>query len=154
MAMQNMNRWQEITVVRKDNVFYILRGEDGRVSDWQHKSSFATEARPVQTMVKGYEEKVKEYAKDGNYTKAARIAERCNDHTLKMRTCMDGIRYYDDMLRQITKNKSLERRIMLEDIVAVHGVMAELYEISGDKRKADTHLDMSIMAENGMLSDY
>ena len=152
--MQNIKRQKEITVVRKDNVFYILRGEESTVSDWQHRSSFATEARPVQPMVKGYEEKVKEYVKEGNYTKAARIAERCNDHTLKMRTCMDGIRYYDDMLRKITSNKSLERRMMLEDISAVHSVMAELYEIFGDKRKADTHLEMSIMAENGMLSDY
>jgi hypothetical protein len=154
MAMQNMKRGQEITVVRKDNVFYILRGEDSTVSDWQHRSSFATEARPVQNMVKGYEEKVREYAKEGNYIKAARIAERCNDNTLKMRTCMDGIRHYDDMLRKITSNKSLERRMMLEDISAVHSVMSELYEIFGDKRKADAHLDLSIMAENGMLSDY
>ena len=43
---------------------------------------------------------------------------------------------------------------MLEDVSAVHSVMAELYEIFGDRKRADMHLDMSIMAENGMLSDY
>ena len=154
MVAQSTIRQQEVTVVKKDNVFYILRGGDGSVSDWQHKSSFATEARPAEPMVKGYEEKVKEYASDGNYIKAAKIAERCNDHTLKMRTCMDGIRYYDDMLHQIMGNKSLDRRMMLEDVSAVHSVMAELYEIFGDRKRADMHLDMSIMAENGMLSDY
>ena len=154
MVAQSTIRQQEVTVVKRGNIFYILRGEDGRVSDWQHKSSFATEARPAEPMVKGYEEKVKEYASDGNYIKAAKIAERCNDHTLKMRTCMDGIRYYDDMLHQIMGNKSLDRRMMLEDVSAVHSVMAELYEIFGDRKRADMHLDMSIMAENGMLSDY
>ena len=154
MVAQSTNRQQEVTVVKKDNIFYILRGEDGRVSDWQHRSAFATEARPAEPMVKGYEEKVKEYASDGNYIKAARIAERCNDHTLKMRTCMDGIRYYDDMLHQIMGNRSLDRRMILEDISAIHSVMAELYEIFGDRKRADMHLDMSINAEHGILSDY
>ena len=67
MVAQSTNRQQEVTVVKKDNIFYILRGEDGRVSDWQHRSAFATEARTAEPMVKGYEEKVKEYASDGNY---------------------------------------------------------------------------------------
>lgn len=154
MVAQSMNRQQEINVVRKDNVFYILRGEDGRVSDWQHRSAFATEARTAEPMVKGYEEKVKEYASDGNYIKAAKIAERCNDPMLKMRTCMDGIRHYDDMLQRIARNSPADKRIMLEEISAVHSAMAELYEIFGDRKKADMHLDMSIMAENGMLSEY
>ena len=154
MDMQNTNKRQEITVVRKDNVFYILRGEDGSVSDWQYRSSFTTEARSAEPMVKGYEEKVKEYAKDGNYIKAARIAERCNDNTLKMRTCMDGIRHYDEMLHKISSEKPVERRIFLEDISAIHSVMAELYEIFGDKKRADMHLDLSINADAGMFSDY
>ena len=152
--MHNANRTKGVTVVRKDNVFYILRGEDCGFSDWQYRSAFATEARPVQPIVKGYEEKVKEYANDGNYIKAAKIAERCNDHTLKMRTCMDGIRYYDDMLQRIARNRPVDKRIMLEEISAVHSAISELYEIFGDRKKADMHLDMSIMAENGMLSEY
>ena len=152
--MHNANRTKGVTVVRKDNVFYILRGEDCGFSDWQYRSAFATEARPVQPIVKGYEEKVKEYASDGNYLKAAKIAERCNDHTLKMRTCMDGIRYYDDMLQRIARNRPVDKRIMLEEISAVHSAISELYEIFGDRKRADRHFDMSIMAENGMLSEY
>ena len=58
------------------------------------------------------------------------------------------------MLQRIARNRPVDKRIMLEEISAVHSAISELYEIFGDRKRADRHFDMSIQAENGILPDY
>ena len=152
-----MEKQRNVNLVRKENIVYILRDSEQRISEWQYKSTFTTERAPLQQQgrlnIEDYTDRVNEHIKEKEYIKAAKLAERCGDHTLKMRSCMDGIRYYADMLKSMQGKGYSEKRIFFEDVSAAHGVMAELYEIFGDRKRSDYHLDLCISAENGMLTE-
>ena len=150
-----MEKQRNVNLVRKENIVYILRDSAERISEWQHKSTFTTERAPLQQQgrlsIEDYTDRVNEHIKEKEYIKAAKLAERCGDHTLKMRSCMDGIRHYADMLKSMQGKDYSEKRIFFEDVSAAHSVMAELYEISGNKERSEYHLNLCIYAENGML---
>ena len=152
-----MEKQKNVNLVRKENIVYILRDSEQRISEWQYKSTFTTERALLQQQgrlsIEDYTDRVNEHIKEKEYIKAAKLAERCGDHTLKIRSCMDGIRYYSDMLKSMDGKTYSEKRIFFEDVSAAHGVMAELYEIFGDRKRSDYHLDMCISAENGIFTE-
>ena len=141
-----MHKRQDVHLFRDGNVLYMIRRHDSAASDWQHKSSFATESVPKECPSEVYEA-IANYLKRNRYVEAARLSERYGDHTLMMRSCMDGIRYYDTMLigHELSRGAGKE---LNEPKAVIHARISELYSIFGNKERADLHLELSMQAEH------
>lgn len=150
-----------IKVERTGNVYTIIRDacakatEAGaREGDWQHRSAFATEARPLEATGGTYK-RMADLIISSKYADAARLADRCGDRMLKMRTCMDGVRHYAGELSCLSREADpySESRAVFEKMADLHEKIAELYLLFGNREKADAHMNMSLQMANGIAPE-
>lgn len=137
-----MNKRKDVHLFKDGNVLYMIRRQDSNASDWQHRSSFATESVPKECTSEVYEA-IANYLRKERYIEAARLAERYGDHTIKMRSCMDGIRYYDKMLSEHGIEAKSGNDGPKRNKALIHARISELYSIFGSKERADMHLRLS-----------
>jgi len=115
-------------VIKVGNVFYLSMRDRSNANDWQHRSSFATDVSPFKCSIEAYNA-IAAHLENDRYVEAALLAERFNDHDLKMRACMDGIRHYNSLLKSSEKEPHADANAWLGEKSAIHKQISTLYEI-------------------------